>query len=523
MKKNTFKALLTFGICISSILVTAQQTAPDEDTGPITECKPGASNTTRTSSEMRNAVNVGTIDDRSCYSDYSESLVNNVKWGVYNITDGSNHLGTSLQPRIERSLPRSKEVGVGSYARFTGTVRILEVGDATGTGNDGTYMMQSKGKHTGGGGSPDPAICLYLVKPVLGRNAQGRQVQVSFKIYREQINFRGGSGAQGRDIVFLTDIAKNVPTDIKLEVGFRQDPNDPTKRIHYSDAVIGGVPFNWNIPEPEKGTESGIRYGAYRVKGGRAQIRWANTTYKKEDVVFDPSAVGVTFFGLQNVATGQFLTAGASSKPVSMSGTFEVANKNKNWNFVSTGEFSNIDGQDSGILRGPGANFSDGPYRVVSTSKAPPATDSDKVWKIIYNTTDDTYRFQSGNSNRFLYQEENGNITHIPADDTDNRSKWKKVTEDSNSLSVANLKVNAPSIKIYPNPAKDRFTISFKNINTSVAKTIEFYNVLGKLVHQVQTANSIVAFNNTNFNSGLYLVKAYTNKNEVFHSKLIIE
>ncbi|MEP0367405.1 MAG: hypothetical protein ABJN36_04640 [Cyclobacteriaceae bacterium] len=64
-------------------------------------------------------------------------------------------------------------------------------------------------------------------------------------------------------------------------MGFRQDPDDASKKVHYADATIGDEEFNWNIPEPERGTQSGIRYGAYRVKGGRAQIRWADTTYKK--------------------------------------------------------------------------------------------------------------------------------------------------------------------------------------------------------------------------------------------------
>ena len=53
------------------------------------------------------------------------------------------------------------------------------------------------------------------------------------------------------------------------------------KKIHYCDVVIGGEAFNWNIPEADRATESKIRYGAYRVKGGRAQIRWANTTHEK--------------------------------------------------------------------------------------------------------------------------------------------------------------------------------------------------------------------------------------------------
>lgn len=256
----------------------------DEDTGPIVECTPEGTNGVR-ETDIPNAVNVGTIDDRSCYANYTQSSLGGTIWGVYNITDGSNHMDNNgLQPRIERSLARSQTTGVGSYARFTGTVRILEVGKTNSVGSDGSYIMQAKGKHTGGGGSPDPAICLYLAKPVYGTDENGNEVQVSFDLFREQINFRGGSGAAGREVVFLTNIEKNVPTDIELEVGFREDPNDPTKKIHYSDAVIGGDTFNWNIPEPERGTQSGIRYGAYRVKGGRAQIRWANTTYEKVEV-----------------------------------------------------------------------------------------------------------------------------------------------------------------------------------------------------------------------------------------------
>ena len=258
---------------------------PDEEIGEYTTCTPGGTNVVR-ATDIANPVNIGAIDDRSCYANYKEKTINGTVWGVYNITTGSNHMDApnTLQPRIERSLARSQTTGIGSYARFTGTVRILEVGKTNNDGSDGTYIMQAKGKHTDGGGSADPAICLYLAKPVYGTDENGNQVHVSFDLYREQINYRGGSGADGRQIVFLTNIEKNNPTDIVLEVGFGSDPNDTTNKIHYSNAIIGGTAYNWNIPEPERGTQSGIRYGAYRVKGGRAQIRWANTTYQKEEV-----------------------------------------------------------------------------------------------------------------------------------------------------------------------------------------------------------------------------------------------
>ncbi|GAK98035.1 hypothetical protein JCM19294_1657 [Nonlabens tegetincola] len=257
----------------------------DEDTGPIVDCTNVGTNPTR-ETDIPNPRNIGTIDDRSCYANYTESSILGKFWGIYNITDGSNHIDApnTLQPRIERSLSRSQATGAGSYARFRGVLRILEVGDTGTFSSSGSYFMQAKGKHTGGGGSPDPAICLYRAHPVYGIDDQGNQVQESFDIYREQINFRGGSGDTGRTVVFLKNVAKNEEVNIELEVGFRQDPNNPSQTIHYADAKIGGDEFNWNIPEPERGTESGIRYGAYRVKGGRAQFRWANTSYTKDEV-----------------------------------------------------------------------------------------------------------------------------------------------------------------------------------------------------------------------------------------------
>jgi len=55
-------------------------------------------------------------------------------------------------------LSRSGETGIGSFAKFTGTVRILEVGYTGTDADDGTYIMQAKGKHTDGGGSDDPMV-----------------------------------------------------------------------------------------------------------------------------------------------------------------------------------------------------------------------------------------------------------------------------------------------------------------------------------------------------------------------------
>ncbi|NNF34124.1 MAG: T9SS type A sorting domain-containing protein [Saprospiraceae bacterium] len=407
------------------------EAAPDEDTNTDLSCPLSGEfqNDETRNVDIPDAVNVGTVDDRTCYSDYSESVVYGKTWGVYNITDGSNHWDApgTLQPRIERSLPRSSESGVGSYARFTGIVRILEVGDAGSFGQDGSYLIQAKGKHTGGGGPPDPAICLYRAHPVYGTGVNADK-QVAFDIYAERILVRGGSGS-GREVVFLKRVNKNEEINFELEVGFRADPNDVTKKIHYCDAVIGGEAFNYNIPEPERGLESGIRYGVYRVKGGRAQMRWANTTYEKVEIVdSDPAPSEVV--RLRNVETGEFLTAAAgSTQPVTMSTSGGA--QNTHWTFVASGPYYNIDSESetggTGILRAPGAGGPAGPYVIVSTTKAPPAPDTDKTWTIHYDDLTDTYRFASRAAGRYLYHEATGEVTHKPAAETDNRSVWQAI------------------------------------------------------------------------------------------------
>lgn len=256
------------------------------------ECNDEFNNPDRNQPDVTNAANDGLIDDRSCYSNYSENLINGTYWGVYNISEGSNQFGGTLQPRIERALDKAKTSAVGSYVRLTGKVRILETGKTSSYGNDGTYIMQAKGTHgpdANGNqqGSAEPAICLFLAKPVMATDQNGIEYQKSFRIYREQITRRGGEGTGGTDpgrtIVYLTEVQKGEITEIEFEVGFKVDPNDSSKKIHYADATIGGTLFPFVIPEPERGLQSGIRYGAYRIKGGKAQIRWADTTYERQE------------------------------------------------------------------------------------------------------------------------------------------------------------------------------------------------------------------------------------------------
>ena len=75
MKKNTFKSILFVCFALFSLFIRGQATANDEDTGSYTTCNEDGANETRTSNDLPNPVNVGTIDDRSCYANYKESII----------------------------------------------------------------------------------------------------------------------------------------------------------------------------------------------------------------------------------------------------------------------------------------------------------------------------------------------------------------------------------------------------------------------------------------------------------------
>lgn len=225
-------------------------------------------------------------------------------------------------------------------------------------------------------------------------------------------------------------------------------------------------------------------------------------------------------FWFRNVATGQFLGEGTSSaQPVIMHNT--EGDKDRQWEItdVPNTTFVNIDNMNSGILRATGANFGAGAYAVVSTTKVAPASDSDKVWTSHFNETNNTYRFEAGTSGRFLYHNEDGTVITTAVDDTDERSIWK-VLPTSQPLSVKDEKLIESKLIIYPNPAKNIFTISLSNFSQA---DITIYNTLGKTIYKDSILNGNLKIeSNSQFSPGLYMVKAITNDNKVYHTKLVI-
>lgn len=210
------------------------------------------------------------IDDRTCHYNYSQIEMEGNMYGRYQLLAGSST--DNFQPRIERSSRVINETGAGTFVSILGTVRIFEAGyvndnrSATAVGDEnGTYIIQAKGKDTIGNGSPDPAIALLLVKPT-------DSTQTRFRFYLEIITERGGSGENGRDIVDLNfEVDKAEPAKVTMTNEF---VNEDNVKKHYVRVGLNETTTSFEIPNPESGTQVKLRFGAYRCKGGNADIRW---------------------------------------------------------------------------------------------------------------------------------------------------------------------------------------------------------------------------------------------------------
>ncbi|RXP52965.1 T9SS C-terminal target domain-containing protein [Lutibacter sp. HS1-25] len=237
--------------------------------------------------------------------------------------------------------------------------------------------------------------------------------------------------------------------------------------------------------------------------------------------VIDKATLSGDSFRLQNVETGKFL----KSNGVELI-TSDTWNAPENlWTFVKTTynglDYFNIDGEASGvnILRATGSGYSADPNAVITTSKTAPSSDIDKIWTIHYNEIEDTYRFEARDINTFLYVDQNGKAYNMAADITDNRSKWKAIAK-SVTLGVNDEDLNPSFIKLYPNPAKNDFTIAFKDLDEV---SVYIYDILGKLIYSNFTnENKLLIPNNGAFKSGIYVVKVMAN-NKSYFTKLVIQ
>jgi len=214
-------------------------------------------------------------------------------------------------------------------------------------------------------------------------------------------------------------------------------------------------------------------------------------------------------YRLRNVATGDYLKSEGASVVVTNSSAIE--DEDTHWEFVSSGNFYNIDSKVRGVLRFTGSGS------LISTTRPAPNEDVDKIWTVIYNETEENYTFQARTANSYLRQD-SGGIKHSPG--VDNNSKWV-VESVEQALSVDLQELNSSIINVYPNPANSSFKISLNGIQNAKIKIVD---ILGKEVYSKTTNEQFLIVNAIkNFNAGVYVIEVTGSNQEKYRSKVIIE
>ncbi len=227
----------------------------------------------------------------------------------------------------------------------------------------------------------------------------------------------------------------------------------------------------------------------------------------------DPNDLTGDTYKLKNYVTGKYMHSVGSDVVESDNG-INVVSGDKEWEFVKAGVYYNLESKksDRGILRASGNPVGD----IVNTTFPAPREDSDKQFVVIYNSGDGTYQFQTRTGSNYIYHNVNGIIEHVG--NTDDRSKW---IVESTTLSVNNDELISSSIKIYPNPAKNKFTIALRGLNKA---DITISDMLGKTIYMNSTTSDKIQINNDGrFKPGIYLIKVVADNQRIYNSKLVVK
>ena len=317
--------------------------------------------------------------------------------------------------------------------------------------------------------------------------------------------------------VSLTSPLKNKVYDLNKNLEFAADAVDENGSISKVEFLIDGQVIGEDITSPytldwvpdTEGTftTKAIAYNANNESVSSPEIN-IEVKYR------DPTDLSGYMYRLKNVATGKYLASSGSTITVSDSSIGE----DKQWEFVNAefpnATYYNIDSNVKGTIRFKGGASSP---ELVSTSKGAPNTDVDKVWTVIAND-DDSFSFGTRSSARYLYHDANGKVTHSA--NKDDRSRW--AVELSTTLSVTNKDLEkTSSIKIYPNPTKDKFIITLDGFTKSEVK---IFNTLGKLIYRTSTLSNSVELSKANgLSKGIYIVQVSNNNGLRINKKLIVQ
>ena len=228
--------------------------------------------------------------------------------------------------------------------------------------------------------------------------------------------------------------------------------------------------------------------------------------------MFDPTDLTGDVYRIKNFVTGKYLHSVGSDVVESDNGTNQASN-DKEWEFVKSGDYYNINSKrsDRGILRAAG----NPPNDIINTGFSAPNSDADKQFTVIYNSTNGTYQFQTRSGSNYIYHNVNGIIEHVS--NSDDRSRW---IVESTTLSTNDVDANLISVKVYPNPARGNFTIVLKGLNKA---DVLISDMLGKTVYRNTTTSGLLEITRDGkFTSGMYFIQVKS-EGKSYHTKLVIK
>lgn len=283
------------------------------------------------------------------------------------------------------------------------------------------------------------------------------------------------------------------------------------------------APYNTNYTPPAVGT-----YTVFAKAYNSANETINSETRGFEVKVKDYTDLTGDTYRLENVATGKFLQSQGGAGTATLINDSGLG-QDKEWTFVKATSnnveyYNMVSAQSNTVLRAVGpASSSPPPNTVVNTTKQASTGDGDKIWTVHYLASDGTYRFESGNSGKFMYHDLDGGafqVYHSVLPETDARSKWRAISTSA-SLSTSVNQITSASIKIFPNPIQDRFTVAFDGLSSVKVK---IYDMLGKVVYATTTTQkSIELSKSEGFTSGIYIMQVSDENGATSNKKLVFK
>jgi hypothetical protein len=96
-------------------------------------------------------------------------------------------------------------------------------------------------------------------------------------------------------------------------------------------------------------------------------------------------------------------------------------------------------------------------------------------------------------------------------------NNFSLMTQNNFNIITKTEKVSLSELKIFPNPAKDNFTVKINAL-----ENVKVFDAIGNLVFNQSLKSNSININTTNFNRGLYFLQATANGN-VATSRIIVK